>query len=125
MIRMPCKNKDRVRPITIAFRVSPEINETINLLVAASGMTKQDYIVSKLLDREINVTASPSVYAALREELREVCKHLNRLRKGENPSEHLLETCDLLGEIILGLRHDKTQADAEAEDDLFKRMERI
>ena len=123
-MQMPCRNEDRARPITIAFRVSPEMNETINLLVAASGMTKQDYIVSKLLDKEINVTASPSVYTALREELREVCKHLNRLRKGENPSEHLLETCDLLGEIILGLRHDNTQADVEEEDDVFKRRER-
>ena len=123
-MQMPCRNEDRARPITIAFRVSPEMNETINLLVAASGMTKQDYIVSKLLDKEINVTASPSVYTALREELREVCKHLNRLRKGENPSEHLLVTFDLLGEIIIGLSEDNTQADVEEEDDVFKRMER-
>ena len=39
---MPCKNENRSRPITIAFRVSKEMNETINLLVGASGMTKQD-----------------------------------------------------------------------------------
>lgn len=121
---MPCKNENRQRPITVAFRVSEELNETINLLVAASGMTKQDYIISKLLDQEITVKPCPSVQAALREELREVAKQLNRLRKGENPSEHLLETCDLLGEIILGLRHDNTQADVEEEDDVFKRMER-
>lgn len=54
VMQMPCRNEDRARPITIAFRVSPEMNETINLLVAASGMTKQDYIVSKLLDKEIS-----------------------------------------------------------------------
>ena len=121
---MPGRNEDRARPITIAFRLSPEMNETVNMLVAASGMTKQDYIISKLLDHEINVMASPAVYQSLREEMREVCKQLNRLRKGENPSEHLLETCDLLGEIILGLRNDDTKADVEIEDDAFKRIGR-
>ncbi|WP_371808825.1 mobilization protein [Adlercreutzia sp. ZJ473] len=121
---VPCKNENRARPITIAFRLSKEMNETVNLLVAASGMTKQDYILSKLVDREIIVKASPSMYMSLRDELREVCKQLNRLRKGENPSEHLLETCDLLGEIVLGLRGDDTQADAEREDDILKRMGR-
>lgn len=121
---MPCKNEARARPVTVGFRISPDLNETINLLVAASGMTKQDYIVSKLLDREITVNASPSMYTALRKELREVCKQLNRLRKGENPSEHLLETCDLLGEIILGLRGDDTKSEIECEDDAFKRMGR-
>lgn len=121
---MPQKNENRTRPITIAFRVPKEMNETINLLVAASGMTKQDYIVSKLLDKEITVEACPSMYVALREELRGVCRQLNRLRKGENPSEHLLETCDLLAEIIMGLRGDDATSEVEREDMLLKSMRR-
>lgn len=122
---MPCKNGDRKRPVTIGFRVSEETNHTIGLLVAASGMTKQDYIVSKLLDKEITVKASPSMYERLREELREVCRQLNRLRKNENPSEHLLETCDLLGEIVLGLRADKVEGEADSEDAAFRKMGRF
>lgn len=121
---MPCKNENRQRPITVAFRVSEELNETINLLVAASGMTKQDYIVSKLLDREITVKPCPSVQAALREELREVAKQLNRLRKGESPSEHLLETCDLLSEIILGLRNAPDTCEIDEEDRSFRNLRR-
>lgn len=121
---MPQKNENRARPITIAFRVPKELSETINLLVSASGMTKQDYIVSKLLDREITVEACPSMYVALREELREVCRQLNRLRKGENPSEHLLETCDVLAEIIMGLRGDDATSEVEREDMLLKSMRR-
>lgn len=113
---MSCKNENRQRPITIAFRVSEEMNETVNLLVAASGMTKQDYIVSKLLDHEITVKPCPSMHAKLRDDLREVCRQLNRLRKGENPSDHLLETCDLLGEIIMGLRGASDDAEVERED---------
>lgn len=122
---MPCKNEDRKRPITVAFRVSEETNQTIDLLVAASGMTKQDYIVSKLMDREITVKACPSMYERLREELREVCRQLNRLRKNENPSEHLLETCDLLGEIVLGLRADRSEGEADSEDAAFRMMGRF
>ena len=121
---MPCKNESRQRPITVAFRVSEELNETINLLVAASGMTKQDYIVSKLLDQEITVKPCPSVQAALREELREVAKQLNRLRKGENPSEHLLETCDILSEIILGLRNAPDTCEIDEEDRSFRNLRR-
>lgn len=121
---MPQKNENRTRPITVAFRVPKEMNETINLLVAASSMTKQDYIVSKLLDKEITVEACPSMYIALREELREVCRQLNRLRKGENPSEHLLETCDVLAEIIMGLRGDDATSEVEREDMLLKSMRR-
>ena len=47
--------KGRRRSKTIAFRVSPEEDEVINALVAASGMTKQDYITSRLECRDINV----------------------------------------------------------------------
>lgn len=121
---MPCKNENRQRPITIAFRVSKEMNETINLLVAASGMMKQDYIVSKLLDKEISVRPCPSMQAALKEELREVARQLNRLRKGENPSERLLETCDILSEVILGLRNAPVTCEIEEEDRSFRNMRR-
>ena len=121
---MPCKNENRARPITIAFRVSKEMNETINLLVAASGMTKQDYIVAKLLDREITVMPCPSMYATLRQELRDVCQQLNRLRKGENPSDHLLETCDALGEIFLRLRGSEATSEIEREDMAFRNLGR-
>ena len=44
---MSAKNNDnhnRFRSRTIAFRVSPEEDEQINIAVSLSGMTKQDYI---------------------------------------------------------------------------------
>lgn len=121
---MVCKNEDRVRPIAIAFRVTKEMNERINLMVAMSGLTKQDYIMSKLCDMEVNVVPSPRALKALRDEMREVCKQLNRLRKGDNPSEHLLETCDLLADVMLGLRGDETGSEIEDEDEILKSMRR-
>ena len=119
---MPGRNEDRAQPITIAFRVSPELNEKINLLVGISGMTKQDYIVSKLLDLDMRVEPSPVMYRTLRDEMREVCRQLNRVRKGESPSEHLLETCDILADVFLSLRGDKTGSEVECEDDAMRSM---
>lgn len=121
---MDRRNEDRVRSITIAFRVTKEMNEQINLMVAMSGLTKQEYIVSKLCDMEITFVPSPRALKALRDEMREVCKQLNRLRKGDNPSEHLLETCDLLADVMLGLRGDETRSDIEDEDEILKNMGR-
>lgn len=121
---MVCKNEDRARPITVAFRVTKEMSKRIDLMAAMSGLTKQDYIMSKLCDMEITVVPSPRALKALRDEVREVCKQLNRLRKGDNPSEHLLETCDLLADVMLGLRGDETRSEIEDEDEILKNMGR-
>lgn len=121
---MACRNEARERPITVAFRVSPELNEKINLIVGISGMTKQDYIVSKLLDYDMQIAPSPQMYRMLREEMREVTKQLNRIRKGEDPSEHLLDICDILADVFLSLKGDASQAEIESEDDIMKSMRR-
>ena len=114
---MVCKNEDRARPITVAFRVTKEMSKRIDLMAAMSGLTKQDYIMSKLCDMEVTVVPSPRALKALRDEVREVCKQLNRLRKGDNPSEHLLD-------VMLGLRGDETRSEIEDEDEILKNMGR-
>lgn len=121
---MPCPNDHRKRSKTIAFRVTPELDEQINLIVAASGMTKQDYITKKLLDMDVTVVPSTYTYTALRDEMREVCKQLNRVRSGCEPSERLLALCERLVDIFLGLRRDETRSQADAEDDMVRKMRR-
>ena len=52
IMQMSAKNLDskgRFRSRTIGFRVSPEEEKLINSAVALSGLTKQDYIVKRLL----------------------------------------------------------------------------
>ena len=64
---MSAKNRDnhnRWRSKTIAFRVSPEENEQIEIAVRLSGLTKQDYIARRLLDRAVVVQGNPGVYKA-------------------------------------------------------------
>lgn len=121
---MSCYDHNRVRSKTIAFRITPELNEQINLIVADSGMTKQDYITSKLLDLEVTIVPSTYTYAALRDEMREVCRQLNRIRNGCEPSERLLGLCERLSDLFLGLRCDDAGSQIEDEDDMVRKMER-
>ena len=55
------KNLDthgRLRSKTIAFRMSQEEADLLDRLVAISGITKQDYIISKLSDTTVKVVPS-------------------------------------------------------------------
>ena len=66
----------------MAFRVSPEENEQIDAAVRLSGLTKQDYITRRLLDRDVVVQGNPRVYKALRDQLAAVLGELRRIEAG-------------------------------------------
>ena len=53
--------KNRWRNKTVAFRVSPEEDRQIETAVRLSGLTKQDYIIRRLQDREIVVVGNPGI----------------------------------------------------------------
>lgn len=46
--------------------MSPEEDAQLETAVKLSGLTKQDYIIRKLLDKEVVVQGNPRVYKALR-----------------------------------------------------------
>ena len=55
---MSAKNLDkhnRWRNKTVAFRVSPQEDEQLEIFVKLSGLTKQDYITRRLLERDVVV----------------------------------------------------------------------
>ena len=54
---------------SVSFRVSPEEWEMLNRKVALSGHTKQDYIISSILEKKIAVYGNPYVFRNLKEEL--------------------------------------------------------
>ena len=69
---MSAKNMDnhnRWRNRTVAFRVSPEEDEQLEVFVKLSGLTKQDYITRRLLCHDVVVQGNPRVYKALRDQL--------------------------------------------------------
>ena len=52
----------RWRSKTIAFRISPEENDLLEEFVRLSGLTKQEYIISRVLGRQITVVPNPRLY---------------------------------------------------------------
>ncbi len=106
---MSAKNLDskgRFRSKTIGFRVSPEEEKLINSAVALSGLTKQDYIVKRLMCRDVVVQGNPRVYKALKNQLVEVLAELKRIENGSAVDDELLSTIRLITTILNGLKGD-------------------
>lgn len=100
---MSAKNVDRhnrFRSRTIGFRVSPEEDEQINMVVSLSGMTKQDYIVAKLLDRSINVKGNCKVHRAVYDRLTEILGELQRIDGEEEVDSELTANITLISNLI-------------------------
>ena len=119
--------KGRRRSKTIAFRVSPEEDEVINALVAGSGMTKQDYITSRLECRDINVSPNVRVYRMLRDQMRSVYVELRRLRSADGIDERLIELMQVLTRVFIDLGADELGAvgdDVAQQDAAVLRMAR-
>lgn len=72
-------NKGRWRNKTVSFRVSEIEAEKIDRFVRMSGLTKQDYLASRALQKEIKVIPSTRVLKGLKEELKETCYELKML----------------------------------------------
>lgn len=106
---MSAKNLDthnRWRNKTVAFRVSPEENKQIDAAVRLSGLTKQDYITRRLLDRAVVVQGNPRVYKALRDQLAAVLGELRRIEAGGDVVDELLATIDLISVTLGGMKED-------------------
>ena len=99
-------NHNRWRSKTIAFRVSPEENEQLEIAVRLSGLTKQDYITRRLLNRDIVVQGNPRVYKALRDQLAAVLGELRRVGDGAGVDGELLDTIQMIAAIMGGMKED-------------------
>ena len=106
---MSAKNLDdhnRWRNKTVAFRVSPEEDEQLKIAVRLSGLTKQDYITRRLLNRDIVVQSNPRVYKALRDQLAAVLGELGRIEAGGGVDDELLATIRLITVTLDGMKEE-------------------
>ena len=106
---MASRSGRRVRSKTMAFRVTPEEYEEICELARLSGMDRQDYIVSRLKNKEIVVKPSPRVYKALKDDMARVYTQLLRIRQGGALGPSLERTVRLLGAIFVHLGHEDAE----------------
>ena len=98
--------KGRWRSTVIAFRISPEEIEDLNIRVKLSGLTKQDYIIRRLQCRDVVVQGNPRVYKALRDQLFDVHKELQRIATGESINSDLIDTINLITVTLNGLKEE-------------------
>ena len=106
---MSMKNLDRHnrwRNKTVAFRVSPEEDEQLEIFVKLSGLTKQDYITRRLLERDVVVQGTPRVYKALRDQLAAVLDELRRIEARQGVNDELLDTIQMIATIMNGMQED-------------------
>lgn len=95
--------RGRYRNKIIAFRVSPEEAKMIDVAASVAGLFKQDYYVSKLLDRTVVVQGSYKVHRALYDRLTETVEELKRIEVGAGIDPDLLEIIRTITEIVNSL----------------------
>ncbi len=103
------KNRDncnRWRSKTIAFRVSPEENELLNKQVRLSGLTKQEYLTSNMLKRDIIVVGNPRVHKALKNQIDEMISELRRINDASKIDSEFMGLMTMALEIYVGLGKD-------------------
>ena len=99
---MSVKNRDpkgHWRCKTVAFRVSPEEGQRLDMQVKTSGMLKQDFIIKRLLNDEITVRPNIRIQKYLAEYLTEMTVELKRLET-VSESSYILENIRYLLELI-------------------------
>ena len=110
-LKMSAKNRDehnRWRNKTVAFRMSPEESNELDVRVKLSGLTKQDYLINRVLQRDIVVVGNPKVYVALKKKLEEVLIELKSSNDAQ-PSPELLETIKLINKTLYEMKGDKDE----------------
>ena len=101
-----CDRHNRWRSKTIAFRMSPEEDQQLEVFVKISGLTKQDYITTRLLERDVVVDGNPRVYKALKEQFAAVLDELRRIEARSSVDADLLEIIRMMAAIMDGMKED-------------------
>lgn len=96
-------NKGRWRNVIISFRMSPQERDDLNVRVKLSGLTKQDYIIKRLSERDIVVQPNTRVYKALRNQMAEILSELQRIENGADIDSDLLDIIQITVQTYNGL----------------------
>ena len=111
---MPCENSARKRNKTMAFRCTPEEHKLICEMAAWSGMLRQDYIIAKLTDTEVEVRPSVSMQKALKDSMVELAKEVKLAASYGELSNSLQQRLELVMRLFLALSE---PIDAPAEEE--------
>ena len=103
------KNLDkqgRWRNKTVSFRMSNEEVKLLDNLVALSGLTKQDYIIKRLLCKDVIVVGNTRVYKALKNHMEQIYIELKKLTNGNEIDDVTLSTIQFIDQILQGMKEE-------------------
>lgn len=98
--------KGRWRNRNIGFRVSEEEALLLDRIVELTGLTKQEYILRRLSDREVVVQGNPRVFKALRKNMILIYEELKRLECVSPDNEELLIVLEMVATIMKGMMNE-------------------
>lgn len=122
MSRPIVDHKGRRRCKTVAFRISPEEANQLDLKVALSGLSKQDYITKCLLESKFTVSATVRMRKAMKEQIGLIVAELRRIRSPAEMSDELLESLDALSSFAGSFAPEESPV--ETQDMLIKNLGR-
>lgn len=76
----------------------------IESAVRLSGLTKQEYIIRRLQEKDIIVQGNPRVYKALKDEMQKILVELQRISNASDMNQDLLEIISLVTETMSGMK---------------------
>ena len=104
------KNLDqagRWRNRVVAFRVSEKEAEMINRLVSVSGMSKQDYIMTRLTNKELVVEGSIRTFSGLKTQLMYVHEELKRISEINIENQDVIDLLKVITDILLKIEENQ------------------
>lgn len=96
--------KGRWRSLAVAFRMSPEENADLDMRVKLSGLTKQEYFLRRISERDVVVQGNPRVYKALRNQMTDILQELERLESAGDVTDEFLAVLRLVAETTAGMK---------------------
>ena len=103
MLDKTLDSKGRWRNVIISFRMSPQERDDLNVRVKLSGLTKQDYIIKRLSERDVIVRPNTRVYKALRNQMADILTELKRINNGADIDSDLLDIIQITAQTYNGL----------------------
>jgi len=101
--------KGRWRNKAVAFRMSPEENAQLDIAVALSGLSKQDYFLQRIQNRDVVVIGNPRVHKALRNQMLDILEQLKRIAVGDSIDSELLDIIKLIIITMDGLKEEHNE----------------
>ena len=99
--------KGRWRNKASSFMMSPEEWEDLDTRVRLSGLTKQEYMVRRLLERDVVVQPSSRIFKALRDQMTEILTELRRIENGADVDADLLAVIEIVAVTYNGMQEKK------------------